>query len=323
MLPDFTFVSITYNHERFILQHLESIKYQVRNYGNKIKIDLLICDDASNDDTVLVAKHWVERNKAFFNDVRIIRNEKNAGTVSNVCNAYKMVRTDNFKLLAGDDLFFKNNIFEIAGKADIVISPTAYFNDAYISRVTRHEIPMYVYMYLDTLNHGNSKALSTNITYNNYIDAPGVFLNKKVISDGLIEYISKYRFIEDFPSWYYLLVEKCNDYSISITPKPYVLYRYESGISFSGKNKHSFFEDELYRLRKDLKLKLFRYPKWINPYTYYFKAKHTIQKKQASKIMHNDFGWMNDEGFAEEANGYLRMIYKKADEEYRESLGRS
>jgi hypothetical protein len=29
----FTFVTITYNHEKYIIEHLESIKYQIENFS--------------------------------------------------------------------------------------------------------------------------------------------------------------------------------------------------------------------------------------------------------------------------------------------------
>ena len=43
----FTFLTVAYNHEKFILEHLESIRYLVNNYGDGIDVSIIINDDCS------------------------------------------------------------------------------------------------------------------------------------------------------------------------------------------------------------------------------------------------------------------------------------
>ncbi|WP_288927434.1 glycosyltransferase, partial [uncultured Trichococcus sp.] len=59
----FTFVAITYNHEKYIIEHLESIKYQIENFSKGKQVNLVISDDGSMDNTMLYAQQWIERNK--------------------------------------------------------------------------------------------------------------------------------------------------------------------------------------------------------------------------------------------------------------------
>ena len=45
MIKEFTFCVLAYNHSQFILDHLESIKFQVLNYGKNIECSLIINDE--------------------------------------------------------------------------------------------------------------------------------------------------------------------------------------------------------------------------------------------------------------------------------------
>ena len=107
----FTFAMLTYNQEKYVVEQLESIKYQVLNYGNDFQVYFLLCDDASSDSTVRIAKKWVEKEK-IFDDCNFIVSLKNKGLVNNYIIALKNIKTDLFKLLGGDDLYYKNNVFE-------------------------------------------------------------------------------------------------------------------------------------------------------------------------------------------------------------------
>ena len=73
----FTFVTITYNHEKYIIEHLESIRYQIENFSEGKKMNLIISDDGSMDDTMLFAQKWVERNRFLFSEVELLTSEKN------------------------------------------------------------------------------------------------------------------------------------------------------------------------------------------------------------------------------------------------------
>ena len=46
---NFTFGLLLYNQEEFVIEALESIKYQIINYGNDINVSLIVNDDCSLD----------------------------------------------------------------------------------------------------------------------------------------------------------------------------------------------------------------------------------------------------------------------------------
>ena len=120
----FSFLVITYNHELYIIEHLESIKYQIELYGRGYTIDILINDDCSNDRTVELIEKWFNINKALFNRVVVKTNNINKGTCSSVTNLLLLIETKAFKLTAGDDIYSFENIFDAA----IVDDKTAFIS---------------------------------------------------------------------------------------------------------------------------------------------------------------------------------------------------
>ena len=127
-MKEFTFFTLSFNQEKYIIQHLESIKYQIENYGKNYLIHYIICDDSSNDNTIYYARKWLAENKKLFKSITIIVNDDNCGTVSNMINGLSKIKTD-YKMLAADDLYFNRNIFTAKGNNDIVLSPVVAFND--------------------------------------------------------------------------------------------------------------------------------------------------------------------------------------------------
>ena len=69
MVKNFSFLVLAYNHENYIIEHLESIKYQVLTYGEEMSVDILISDDFSRDRTVDLIEKWIFANKRLFNRV--------------------------------------------------------------------------------------------------------------------------------------------------------------------------------------------------------------------------------------------------------------
>lgn len=60
-------VVITYNSEKYILETLESIKTQ--SYKN---LELIISDDCSKDDTVMICRDWLDKEGERFIRTKLI-----------------------------------------------------------------------------------------------------------------------------------------------------------------------------------------------------------------------------------------------------------
>ena len=304
----FTFVTITYNHEKYIIEHLESIRYQIENYSEGKKMNLIVSDDGSVDNTMRYAQQWVERNKNLFSEVEFLTSEKNQGIVKNYLSATAAIKTPAYKLLAGDDLYYKNNIFrlvETIQETDIIFTPALNFNEDTVW----NSQDMNRLLTLKTLAQ-----IKKVLKFQKPFNTPGAFYSTDLIQDeGLRAFISKYTWIEDLPSYYYLFNKRTSlNYSIQL--KPYILYRSTVGISNNKKNeKNNVFTTELNAMEKDLGMVLNKYPKYFNPYQYYWKLSKLKLKYRDAKTNHEIGTYnkiLNEE--APKAQDFLQVLRIKS-----------
>ena len=264
-ISSFSFVVMTYNHEDFIVEHLESIKYLVQNYADHIDVDLIISDDCSKDNTVNLIGQWLEKNGHIFRNYKLIRRRKNVGLVKSMFQTIQWVKTDYMKFIAGDDKFNKNNLFEqYAGMGDkIILSPVETFG-------AQNEVSKMIRDNFDFVR-GLQKTdrIKKYLRYDNFISSPGAFVPIGYYKDPrLWKELLRYKLIEDYPGWFYILYKKRAD--IEIINKPYVCYRIGSGVS--TKDVPSAFAEDLKQIRNRYKLRIGRIPNKINPFFYYFYA---------------------------------------------------
>lgn len=192
----FTFIVFTFNHEKYITEYLESVKYQIEKYGYNIQIKLVISDDSSSDNTVSMIDIWCDKNKYLFFEIVFIRNKQNLGTCNNFVNTWNEVTSDLFHFCAGDDLYSFENIFELS------------------SLTKNYDVVSYMPLYLkDGIISLNYKAIlglvSSNIIYRsfknrvkniNYLFAPCLFYNIKIIKNSKISnFIKSFKVVEDLP----------------------------------------------------------------------------------------------------------------------------
>lgn len=197
-MDKFTFVVITYNHEKYILEHLESIKYQIVNFGKDITCNIIIADDGSKDKTVELVKFWFEENFNLFNDVKIIADGLNRGTCKNLSFALKYLETDKCKLTAGDDVYSCENLFVEFNKindVDILSGLPINLIDGKLID-TRFDI---------------FNLYATNIIYKkldykerlkkiNFFNAPSIVYNSKALKNNeVINFMEQFLVTEDYP----------------------------------------------------------------------------------------------------------------------------
>lgn len=197
-MNSFTFVVITYNHQEYVLEHLESIKYLVVNYGKDISVNIVLSDDASKDNTVQLAKSWLQVNKALFFNVEILERSANVGVCKSVLESFALVKTEFFKLTAGDDVYSCENLFndfEQIKNYDIVsgVPLNLLENKIYPSKFNVFNI------------------IATDVIYKNanYIDklrnisfsfAPAMIYSFRAISHSEVKsFLERFSVIEDLP----------------------------------------------------------------------------------------------------------------------------
>lgn len=268
-MQEFTFIMLTYNQEKYVIEHLESIKYQINTYGKGIKINFLLCDDSSVDRTVQVVRNWIDFNKNLFYSTNIIVSEENNGIVSNVLTALRNVTTDKFKILAGDDLYYKNDIFKVVFNYAFLLTPTLAFNDI---GILKEDNIRFKYL-IKNSNLQVKNFLKERLKYDNIIEAAGVFYDKSILDKEFFDTVKQYKWIDDVPAWYYLFSK--DEFDFKIYSKPLILYRTNVGISNNVKHeKIAGFNEDLRKLNTYIWVNKYKYPKYLNYYTYkYFLLK--------------------------------------------------
>ena len=306
-MNEFTFGVFCYNQEDYIIENLESIKYQITNNGKNTRCSIVIGDDCSKDSTLKYIKIWLEENKKIFFRIKIINSINNKGVVGNYLSILKNITTDNFKILAGDDLYYKNNIFGISINKNITISSMLKFHDDIIIKE-----PRYNFKSLLTASDKH-KYVIDEFKFRNCLESPGIFFNKKLIDEDIYIDLSRYKWIEDLPLFNYLFNNK--NLNIDISKKPLVMYRDNVGISTNKKHaKNIDFEEEKSKLEEKIhvyknNVLALRINKTKNSIFKRF-CKYYYDKFDADMIAFNK----NMAQAENEATEYLALIRKNAEE---------
>ena len=178
---DFTFCSLTYNQEKLIIQQLESIKYQIENFGSNVNCTYVLADDHSTDNTCEVVKKWIEINPNLFHEVKYAISEVNKGIVGNFKNALNNITTRHFKILAGDDMYYRNNVFEMCDTEMFTITPVLFMNSNYVLSEGNYQF----FRHLLECGSGErvKKFLQQQYQYGGGLTAPGIFYDRDLSDD--------------------------------------------------------------------------------------------------------------------------------------------
>lgn len=238
---DFTFISLSYNHEKYIIEHCESIKYLIKRYGSKKKFQFILSDDSSQDKTVEYVKAWVKDNRRLFCSVQILTSDENRGTCANFTRAWPYIKGKEVKLLAGDDVFSCENIFEeyrhisrniiLAGLPLFITGGELVYPKLYIKRL----IASYLM--------NKKKSFLDMIKRTCVINTPSIIYHSSVYKDNVLkEFINRFKVIEDLPMWI-KIGERNNNIQYLLQKKIYIYYRRTNGSTYVIK-KNIFCNDK-------------------------------------------------------------------------------
>jgi hypothetical protein len=231
----FAFLVLMYNHQNYILEHLESIKYLVDNYAADIDVDLIINDDSSKDQSRILVDTWLDLNACLFRHIKKIYNPKNLGTCASVNNMLDLMVADRCKLTAGDDVYSFENIFELTQHADDVAMVSGR--------------PLYLLGDdLDLDKKMNLLITSSQVIYQNdpllyrlkhfsYCNAPNLLYATDCLMNAKVRaYLQSFDVTEDWP----LQIEISRQFpnrSFQLVNKVFVYYRRTEGSTYIIANK--------------------------------------------------------------------------------------
>lgn len=99
--PLVTIICLCYNHEKFVIEALNSILNQT--YKN---LEIVIVDDSSSDNSVAVINQWIIDRV----NIKFIANKENIGNTKSFNNAFKLSKGEFIIDFATDDILYPNFI---------------------------------------------------------------------------------------------------------------------------------------------------------------------------------------------------------------------
>ena len=278
-MKQFIFGILTYNQENYVLETLESIKYQKIHYGSERDVSLIITDDASKDRTVEIIENWIKENRAYFDRIDLIANEKNKGTVANFKTILSKVNKEDLKIIAGDDLIGHKNMFaEYENLTDEKLK--TYFRvelcDGKIYYREKFLIDFYYHKKYGTGRKYNIK----NFRKGKYLHTPSTLYTKQLYTKADCEKnLEGYQLFEDDPMWY-SMIRNAEDLKIEFVEQGMVLYRVHNQSVSNVPNP--MFAKDMEKLRQQylkdtkglehlyllIRMKTSKWPIYVNPGLY-------------------------------------------------------
>ena len=220
----FVFGILTYNQEKYVLETMESIKYQKIHYGSDIDVSLIITDDASKDNTVELLSNWCEKNREYFDKIDLIVNKKNKGTVANFKTILSKVSEEDLKIIAGDDLIGHKNVFteyESLDDKKLKTYVRVELCEGNISCREKYLIDFYYHKKYGTGRGYNIK----NFRRGKFLHTPSTLYTKQLFLNAECENnLDGYQLFEDDPMWYSMIKNE-KELSIEFVQQGMILYR--------------------------------------------------------------------------------------------------
>lgn len=283
---------ITYNSAKYVIETLESIKAQT--YPD---LELIISDDASQDDTLDIVRDWVSQTaiKERFKRIELNTEPVNTGVQSNCNRAIATVESKWVKFIAGDDILLpnciKDNMDYVAmnPEAHIIFSQVKAYNKTFEDKSFTRDIPdEFPNNLMDPEFTAQDQyellLLSDRITY-----TPSYFfLKQSVLNVG--GYDETDRLVEDYPMWL-KLTDAGN--RLHYFHKPTVGYRQHQDATNNKGNSVLFKPSEVnsYPVRK----------KYVHPHLHWTIVCKEVWRYRVSKIFIS-LGWTKNSAF-------LRSLY--------------
>lgn len=188
-------VVVTYNSADYVIETLESIKAQTYE-----DIELIVSDDASTDDTIILVKQWLDGNKNRFVKYRVVESETNTGITPNINRGVVATTGEYIKPIAGDDLLYSDCIeklleYVLKENLNFAYSKVSSFSDShndYEAKIIKYEKLGYEIFEQDVKQQ--HRTLLTGFP----MSTIGLFLKREfIISIGGFD--EKYKMMEDYP----------------------------------------------------------------------------------------------------------------------------
>lgn len=234
-MKNFTFGVLTFNHEKYILEHLESIKYLILEYGSEISIDIVVNDDCSHDKTTVIIEQWLQLNCDIFRNITKLFNKKNIGTCQSFLNIVKNTKTEALKITAGDDVYSCENLFEYGCLPEGISIRSGIPLNIIDGKLKKNKREL-LEIILSHQIYKNRNLIDRFIGLSNN-NAPNIFYSKSILTTPEYNsFISQYDVVEDWPTQIFI-AENYPRTRFQLFDKIFVYYRRTGGSTFIVANK--------------------------------------------------------------------------------------
>jgi hypothetical protein len=195
---DVIFLSLAFNHDKYIIEHLESIKFLVIKYGEKLRCSLIINDDCSKDNTVSLIELWLKQNSDIFFSVVKLYNKVNIGTSASLIKMLKYTDSSFIKITGADDVYSYENIFAYKdfNKSTSILS--GYPLLIREGRLSHSLLETFTISLSETIYRGNRLIERFKFLSNN--NAPNIIYNPLYLKNKkVLKFLKKFDVIEDWP----------------------------------------------------------------------------------------------------------------------------
>lgn len=244
----FTFGILAYNQENEILETLESIRHQIEYYSDDEIVNLVLIDDSSTDNTVAVARQWLNYRKNLFGHIDILLNKQNMGTVHNYNLLIRKI-DGPFKIIAGDDLIASGNIIDKIKDMNWNDLNTYVCTNLVNGDVEYDEYRGLLFFY-NSMNLYRKNYALKSMRCGYFLHTPSTHYSKELFEKAKCSYYNKkFRLFEDNPSWY-AIIKNIDNLNINFINDVVVLYRINDKSVSNGSMYSSAFSKELAMLDK-------------------------------------------------------------------------
>ena len=219
---------ITYNSVNTVLETLDSVYAQTYP-----KLELIISDDCSSDETVNVCQKWVDKHKERFENTKLLVRGENGGVAKNLNTAIMVAGGDWVKTIAGDDLLMPGCIQDnmdyvrCHDSQEVFFSKIRYFREEGGRRVvTDYVKPDHVTLGFFSLTAEQQYNLLMSSSH--YIPGPSFFQKRSFAQEN--PFPELYPFCEDWPHWLHLAERGV---PLRLLDRETVLYRQNGSLSHS------------------------------------------------------------------------------------------
>lgn len=314
-MVDFSIGILSYNQDDYIIELLESLKFQIEQYGKEWNVYLYIVDDCSKDKTQQLVDKWLHLNQSLFADVKFTKNKENKGTVYNHNYLLENIKSKYCKIIAGDDVIGSQNLFECC-KIDSKTLKACSCLILENNQLTLNRIALRLALYNDLYCKTKSKILNFIGWYNWIITPEACFTSTLYKNSKCKDYNKICTYAEDMCAWY-AMIKNNEDLKIKISKSTPIYWRHSNkSISnskiFNDADFKTKWQDDIFSMKKlfykDLsffnklytgkQIKIYsqtrqwpKFPKWLDYPHYMLKFIDCIMKLPKNKKIETE--WVN------------------------------